>query len=1208
MSDVIKHVLKFQESRRTVFLHAANKDAFGRHRGHVMYGMKLTPNGTKVHIGPGALYTAFGTRLYLDIQSSASVAGLLTLDLNDPTIVNVNNSSIFNSNNYERYPLIVAIIAKFDVYGQNDPADLPQSKQIESQSEVSAEVSFQAKLVTWDRETINPTFDIVAQDPIFMNKGQQSDAFTADYDVRKNYDADSVISSPAGRPAGAIKFDEIVLGYIIIGTPLGSSTPATKLEGAANSGLWADGVSATQSRNSWEALEDFIGADVLFGRNDKLVLTAPVDGVSALSQVPGAWNVGSGFNIYNTSTVTLTPKFGTTGLTAGQFQVEHQNYRLPSFMRDGDSILNVMRRFDYMMRLWMDRTGDQGLIGALQDGTGTGQTLMSPLLNILNYYDGSSSTVTNLNAVQFRDGGLTASQQTPGTDPNNRVLKSGVIPHIDAQASDINTILTNSFGDTHFAAIRALDVCVGNILNNIFGLSVPRSLLRTTADWTLSGVFTDQPINLSTYPTQGSGTLIPNITFPYVGSTINKLIPAVNQLLYRSQRTVGPNLLQNAGFWASHSGTAVGWDASGGVAYGVNENSGFSWLNMSAWPNNGVLQQTVNVDPTAYLHAAGLVSASLLVKNDRQLTMYLIAITGGSAERVLAQIVIPAQVYPNLAPRTVSMTADIGAATISTVGYRFKVVNTSGSDSGGAGAMIVYGAAVNAGMPNPCPPSQMPTDFLSRDGGNAAAMRGDLYLGANDIYFGVNTGDVVWPAFTQNVATNTAVAAAGTAVHQYLTNEPAKAALTVMENRTRLGVGQNWCHNPNGTQGPASLGSQASLPPFWITSASSMSWTCYDVAPSYPAVTSIGSAFKYTNFAGNQSVSNYINLPTSQLLVNDIITAGGLLSGSAFVTNRHGSNSVRLQVSHYNGSTYRFLMSSNTIAPNTSGLMTVSGQINASDLTYGLLMVSIVAIGGVDINVDVHGISCNAGSPNTSPGLNTLNSDYMPRVGGPNHPMQGQLNMGANKIVNLAAGTAGSDAVRIDQLPAGYVPPVRFLSAYKTAQEAQNSGSNPHTIGYATYFLINPALAWTNLVDADLKITAPNFKARWHLKATVRAYCLATGYFKWLWTKQSGPFPNDGLGFDAYEYHLPTVDKRQLIKFVDPFEGFGPYRTLKPNSNLRASSSIQTYWIIETDQIIDVDPNDSVGLLWSSQPVSSTVDNVVMQSGSMTMTWIKDLP
>lgn len=723
MAEVIKHVFKYKEQRRTVFLMAANKDEFGRHRGNVLYGMKISPLNKKIVIGSGALYTPFGTKLFLDVQNPTNT-DLMKLDLDDTSVIDIEGLSIFNVSSRTHYPLLVAIIADFKAFHDGE-GDLPQSVQIEKETELSAELTFRAKLVSWDRQTINPTFDILAQNPVFMNKGPQSDAETAEYGTRRNWDSDEVVAAPDGQREGALTFNEIVLGYIIIGAPEGSATPPTTL-GTGDD--WEDGVSCVQGKNAWEAIEDFLGADVLLGRNDRMVTSFPDNSgtaPSALNQVPGVWDIGTQGAGYNTCPLMLSPKFGTTGLDGADFETDWVTYRVPSFLRDGSALIPLMRRLDYVLRLWMNRTGDQALIGQIQDGGASGQQFMSPLEKILAKFDGSNSLTTNLSKLVYSDdGGFAASYNASGTNPNNRVLKTGVTPHLDIQASDINAVLNTNYGDTHFGALRALDQAFHNVLSNILGVTVSRANLRTTVGWSgAATLMTDRPINIATRPPDGNFTV--GATTAYMTDTVS-IVSAAAELAYRSTRGPSRNILKNGSFYSGDGSSAANWTLSSTTMVRAASATDI-WTATLTMANNGTMAQ-FSTAPTWWiklLSCAGLASGAITLSNTTALKLNIYGkLSGTDVFRAVLDIPISANV------RTVTLSFKIPLGmTIDALRYELQNV------SGGACTALVYGAAMVSGIPPASAVDLTHAEFLARDG---SSMRGPLDMGT--VYKIVNLG------------------------------------------------------------------------------------------------------------------------------------------------------------------------------------------------------------------------------------------------------------------------------------------------------------------------------------------------------------------------------------------------------------------------------------------------------------------------------------
>ena len=511
----IKHTLHYQEARRTVFLHAMNKDNLGRHRGSVLYGMELSPylgdaTGRSLQVGPGAVYTPYGTKMFLD----TIIPGLMSVSLAN---LSVDGLNIFTGGYaaLNLRPIVVAIICNVNVYqneGSDDSANpVPVAQTIETDSALQNTdlISFYARVVSWNRDTVQPAMNLLPQSPIFMTLGEQLNG-SSGQDIYNYIDTvGSATQYDTNPTTEALQFGEVLLGYVIIGFPSqstantltsGSSFTTTdylttqtphldgyptvpqnyvpaKLNLLSNTTQWAPGVSVVQIRNSWEQIEEMLGMDVLNGGNSLAVHGSGASGVTAVSQTPGQFQLGTTPGL--TSPMTLSPQFGTAAVSGGAYQSSYSSYRLPSFMRDGDSVLWVLRRLDYMLRLWMDRTGDQTLVTQIQDGGSLSDILMPPLLSILGSFDGSTSLTTNLNTVDYTVSN--AVYATATSDLVNAVLKSGVIAHTDVQNPNINAVLATAYGDTHLGAIKALEIAIYNILTNLLGTSAKQSWLRNTA-------------------------------------------------------------------------------------------------------------------------------------------------------------------------------------------------------------------------------------------------------------------------------------------------------------------------------------------------------------------------------------------------------------------------------------------------------------------------------------------------------------------------------------------------------------------------------------------------------------------------------------------------------------------------------------------------------------------------------------------------------
>jgi hypothetical protein len=405
------------------------------------------------------------------------------------------------------------------------------------------------------------------------------------------------------------------------------------------------------------------------------------------------------------------------------------NYRLPSFMKDGDDILWVMRRLDYLLRLWMNRTGDQVLVGQTQDGTafdlGGGKFDFMPTLErILNKFDGGSSLTTNKNIITYM-----LASESGGANPYNKVLKSGAIPHADEQSSDINAILNTTMGDTHLGAIKALERCAWNILQYIIGVDAYRSWLRDIDNsQNPLGMFTDLPVNIPVQPSSFSG----NMSTAYIPNS-STIVPAIRELVLRSERNVGTNFLINSSFWAVNSQNNLeGWSST----LSRSQLAGDVYCATGTLGNSGSFGQNVNLGGivAGILAAAGnIVSASMLVRNQHSMTLRIRIFAENGSQLSGASVEVPAAEYP----RTVSLSAK--ATLESARSIEVDLVNTSGQ----AATVTIYGVSLNAGMPNAAPASRANVDFLSRWGGTEAKLWGNLYLDNHHIFTGggkIDTG------------------------------------------------------------------------------------------------------------------------------------------------------------------------------------------------------------------------------------------------------------------------------------------------------------------------------------------------------------------------------------------------------------------------------------------------------------------------------------
>ena len=367
----IKHTFKYGEQRRALWLNTHSKDEYGRHRSAILYGMNTVIAGdATLRIEPGAVVTPYGTRFFFEQFASSQ----------NPTFNVVDLTPIFERS--ADFPITVCVYLRFSYPDATIPPAVEDIASFDTQL-----VGFGFRVVPHDLEGVRPAINLTPRDPILLDRNQNNQ--NGDYTSSASVDMDknSVYYKPATGETGdvdklaeaaALQFGEIPLAYVIFG-----ANPDT---GEAPSTLSSPGVDIVKCSNVFSSISNIIGHDVFFGRHGRRVVP--------LSDAADATALQQGYatsQINDNATPELAaPKYGTgqpvTELISpvsdptGQKLISDQDkdswtqsdwstYRKPNFLRDGDSVVWSLRRLDYIMRLWIDRTGDQALISAIQDGT-----------------------------------------------------------------------------------------------------------------------------------------------------------------------------------------------------------------------------------------------------------------------------------------------------------------------------------------------------------------------------------------------------------------------------------------------------------------------------------------------------------------------------------------------------------------------------------------------------------------------------------------------------------------------------------------------------------------------------------------------------------------------------------------------------------------------------------------------------------------------
>jgi hypothetical protein len=701
-----KHLLKYGELARTLYLNSTSKDALGRHRGYVLYGMKVTPeSATTLRVHAGAIVTPYGTRFYYE-PDPAEAGDFTTIVLDGTT-----DAAIPGAN--ER-PSVIAIVARCQL-------DAGEQKAVDSSAEMAAAVpaiKFLGKRVSMRWKDGHPTEVLQAQAPIDLNAPQsgvanpkltlgQRDSRTKANGVDSEYVLDPAAPTDVG-------WQEVVLGYLVFTT----TNTGTTTGSVGGSGTWADDVEYVPAMGVIEGLESVLGTDVLLGRVSRI--PGPPTGGGAAPQPSSANPALTGAKVKHDmgpssvdNPLVVNPRFG-------RMENPSDGYRWPSFLRDGDSIIDALRRLDVVLRLWMNRTGDQDVVRWVQDGVqapyaATGLPFQAPGDAVEDIFN----VALTPNVAYWRDVDRNAANDLHTSNPTDTVLKSGRVAH--TPVTDLSAILTdpNKIGDTERTAINAIDNAVWHVLADILGLAPSRQDMRSNVNWARNLAFlqhTDVPAgNQITRPTLAAAA-----TDGYLdGET---LMGAIAVLAKRINSGVGHNWLRNPRFMAGEDDTSAPfWVLDGATLLRTREaNNSFAYVDISLTSGNRAFYQQVQNLPLP--QSAGLASSRISFAAQVSVTAPTVAavnLYNGGTLLASGQRIIT-----NTSVETVSFSFDVSelalAPTSALIIFQAGAIST----------MRLHGVWVGVGNPNLMPAIDgLWDDFAARSGGVHAAMRGEFYFG-----------------------------------------------------------------------------------------------------------------------------------------------------------------------------------------------------------------------------------------------------------------------------------------------------------------------------------------------------------------------------------------------------------------------------------------------------------------------------------------------
>lgn len=1084
MPDVVFHALRFQEFRRTLYLNLMGKDDHGRHRGYVLYGFKIG-NATeyRIHVGPGALVTPWGTRFYWDVPEGQVIDLTTEIEAEGPT------------------PAVIAITADLDPTSV-DPAQQPGIDSKEN----TEPVELKAHRVSYNiADNNSPALRYDALHPVEMNDIQET-VTSGKVDNWRKYGA----QSSAGAEAGALGTYSVVLGYVIVGRNSEGNPPAALWEQGAG---WADGVIVVTAKNPSEALEDILGHDPLLNITGPR-LSLPVQNMNAAYEQSHTNNYdGDGLT---TKTPIVTPKYGTPDPNDGSspWNVNWLNhYRPPSFMRDGEPLLWQLRRLDYYLRLWMNRTGSQQLVHWIQDGNETGLSYQTPLDVMLRKFRGTATN--NLNDITYPD-----NQPDANAPIFNHTLKSGVLPHEIPQGDEHET----PFGDSHFRALGYLNNGI-KLFAELYGFDIPRPILRAGElpeegnvpgglqyDDGPSGLRSQGPIEIDDVsfirrpqqPELSEDTLeSPYFVFPSFKEAFEEL----------SQRTSsGPsgNLLRNPHFYntadLSSRDTAsprpgadspphtsfVGWetDASGGwsVEY---RNNGFEGrgLLLNSIAAGQYLRQDIAIDLGTAVRSGSemrLGSAAVtLGVNASDGDAILVRVTGRDSNNdpVFTVTSPPIGDTPlELEDYAFSWNFKDNAALDAVETLRFELV--AAPDNSGPVNLKIGGLWLGLGMP---PKSAQYTglndwfEFMSREGGLRSKMRGPTVLDNHDIVRGTDYAEESWTN-DQGIGGGDATLSGGSADPGY----PARNSFLMpvaddIIEKLAVGVGENLLINPRMVQATPGEVSESDVPatgnfsqvahPVW-------GWTC--------SVTNPARAWNFTRTPPDWGIVFGCTLDSgdsiSQTLAGpdipgQLYSQAGIVSAAATLDT--GGEDLKLVITGGSWTCEKEIRGDAGVRTHT---ITFRVPVNTDSNSVMVSLVSEAA----EAAIQVYGISVNPGLPR--PPAARLESEFLPITGSGRHPMLGPLYMGvdeatAQQIRWLADPTEPMDGVNQRTAFDIAVMVVQAILSGSWTDHVQErvsvSGWSQRTVDIATGVLFDPGTYNPDLGVLMYFSTHGDWFARW---------------------------------------------------------------------------------------------------------------------------------
>jgi hypothetical protein len=331
----------YRDQRSTLLLNELVKDDAGWQRGHVVFGFDYsfpTTNRNQINLGPGAIVTQDGVKLFFNDPVSFTINGINpggkmpVSDFPYPKNIIIGIQHNYIASTTTIAPKLVAIEVRVSQQDQTPAYYLLELDMLTLQP-----VGTGVLLPDPDRQAYNELYE-------------------------QNPGGDGTVSGPtkqAWQNANSVLNNITPILKIRIQEVYGVSTAALPPFLSDGSGNPSTGVDVYRYKNLFENMNDLMGVNIFepLIENDNNSPTNVTYTMTPTDQTFGL-NTHPAFSSGQAGTPSVHPIYGTFETT----DTNYSNYRFTSFLRDGRPLRESFQRLDTFLRLIVDRIGESSLV------------------------------------------------------------------------------------------------------------------------------------------------------------------------------------------------------------------------------------------------------------------------------------------------------------------------------------------------------------------------------------------------------------------------------------------------------------------------------------------------------------------------------------------------------------------------------------------------------------------------------------------------------------------------------------------------------------------------------------------------------------------------------------------------------------------------------------------------------------------------------